>query len=240
MDDDQYAAAWRNVDVTAATGGPTPASACRACADDLGADFAGVALVIAGELRLLACATDERAHLAEDAQLVSGEGPCTEAYTKGERIEVPDLENAVARWPVFASIALGQGARCVMAVPLTIDDAHVGALSLYRCEPRPFTPMQKVRIQAYARILALLALDEHPHLLTVRPRPGSLGQRGYPPVVHMAAGFVAAKYGLSPDDALARLRAHAFSHDQTLLRTAQKAIDDQGLNWDVRDNGGSC
>ncbi|MFI0240485.1 GAF and ANTAR domain-containing protein [Streptomyces sp. NPDC016845] len=230
MDDDHYAAVWRRVSAAAAAGGPTLATACRACADDLDADFAGATLVVAGELRLIACATDERARLAEDAQLVAGEGPCTEAYTKRVAVEVPDLNDAVTRWPVFAPIALQQGARCVLAAPLIIGDAHVGALDLYRCEPRPFTAAQKALATAYARLLALLALDEHPRLLTSHSRPTSVGPQGYPPVVHMAAGVVAARYDLSPDDALARLRAHAFSHDQTLSRTAQDVIESRRLD----------
>ncbi|CAM5390157.1 ANTAR domain-containing protein OS=Streptomyces alboniger OX=132473 GN=CP975_27935 PE=4 SV=1 [Streptomyces alboniger] len=229
MDDDHYAAAWQHVSDTAATGGPTLASACRACADDLDADFAGVTLVVAGELRLMACATDERARLAEDAQLVTGEGPCTDAYAKRAPVEVLDLHDAAVRWPVYVPIALEQGARSILAVPLTIGEAHVGAMDLYRCKPSPFTAAQKARTEAYSRILALLALDEHPHLLTARTRPTARGPQGYPPVVHMAAGVLAAKYGLTPDDALARLRAHAFGHDQTLLRTAQIVIDEHRL-----------
>ncbi|MEV0120455.1 GAF and ANTAR domain-containing protein [Streptomyces sp. NPDC050703] len=230
MNDDQYAAAWQRVSDSAAAGGPTLETALRACADDLDADFAGVTLVIAGELRLMACATDERARLAEDAQLVAGEGPCTDAYTKRRSVEVPDLDDVVTRWPVFVPIVLEQGGRCVLARPLAIGGTQIGAMDLYRCELRPFTPEQKSRNEAYARILALLAVDEHPHLLTAWSRPTARGPQGYPPVVHTAAGVIAAKYDLTPDDALARLRAHAFGHDQTLLRTAQDVIDDQCLD----------
>ncbi len=35
------------------------------------------------------------------------------------------------------------------------------------------------------------------------------------------------EYDLTPDDALARLRAHAFGHDRALLRAARDVIDDQ-------------
>ncbi|WP_447040536.1 GAF and ANTAR domain-containing protein [Streptomyces sp. DSM 118878] len=230
MNDDHYTRAWQNVSDSAATGGPTLVTACRACAEDLDVDFAGVTLVIAGELRLMACATDERARSAEDAQLVAGEGPCTEAYTKRGVVEVPDLNDAADRWPTYAPIVLEQGGRCVLALPLSIGDVPIGAADFYRCEPRPFTQAQRTRAAAYARILALLALDEHPHVLIARSQPTTSGPQGYPPVVHMAAGVVAAKYGLTPDDALARLRAHAFANDQTLQRTAQTVIDDHHLD----------
>ncbi|CAM5673309.1 hypothetical protein SRIMM317S_02149 [Streptomyces rimosus subsp. rimosus] len=75
MDHDHHVAAWQRLGAAVFTDGFTLTTACRACADDLDADFAGTTLITAGELRLLAGATDERARLVEDAQLVTGEGP---------------------------------------------------------------------------------------------------------------------------------------------------------------------
>ncbi|MEV7190529.1 ANTAR domain-containing protein [Streptomyces sp. NPDC093510] len=228
MNDDHHAAAWQRVSA-ATTGRPTLATACRACAEDLEADFAGATLVVAGELRLLATATDERARLVEDAQLVTGEGPCTDACVRNTAVEVVDLYQVAARWPAYVPIACEQGARSVLALPLIIGRLSVGAVDLYRRAPVPFTSAQKDRAYSYARILALLALDEHPHLLTTRTRLPQPGPQGYPPTVHMAAGVLAAKYDLSPDDALARLRAHSFRHNQPLLRTAEHVLDHQRL-----------
>ncbi|MEV0255358.1 GAF and ANTAR domain-containing protein [Streptomyces sp. NPDC050732] len=228
MNQDHHAAAWQRISAAADT--PTLVTACRACADDLGADFAGVSLVTAGELRLMGAATDERARLVEDAQLVTGEGPCTEAFTQRAPVEVPDLHHAADRWPAYTPTACEQGARSVLALPLAIGTLAIGALDLYRCAPTRFTPAQQERAEAYAGILAVLALYEHPHLLTTRTQLTRSGPQGYPPTVHMAAGVLAAKYGLSPDDALARLRAHSFRNDQPLLRTAEHVLDHQRLD----------
>ncbi|MFH9426337.1 GAF and ANTAR domain-containing protein [Streptomyces sp. NPDC017529] len=230
MDHDHHAAAWQRISTAVFTDGFTLTTACRACAGDLDADFAGATLVVAGELRLLAAATDERARAVEDAQLVTGEGPCTDAYTHREPTEAADLHHTAARWPAYTPIACEHGARSVLALPLTIGSLPVGAMDLYRQEPVPFTPEQKTRAAAYARILALLALDEHPHLLNAQPRPAQRGPQGYPPTVHMAAGVLAAKYDLTPDDALARLRAHSFRHNQPLLHTAQHVLDHHRLH----------
>lgn len=229
MDHDHRATAWQRISAAVLNGGLSLTTGCRACADDLDADFAGITLVVAGELRLLAAATDERARAVEDAQLVTGEGPCTDAYTHRTLIEAADLHHT-ERWPAYVPIACEQGARSVLALPLTFDDFPVGALDFYRRDPVRFTPAQKDRAGAYARILALLALDEHPHLLTAPARPAQRGLQGYPPTVHMAAGVLAAKYGLTPDDALARLRAHSFRHSQPLLHTAQHVLDTHELD----------
>ncbi|MFK8845158.1 ANTAR domain-containing protein [Streptomyces sp. Ac-502] len=45
----------------------------------------------------------------------------------------------------------------------------------------------------------------------------------------MAAGVLAEKYDLTPDDALARLRAHSFHHNQPLLHTAQHVLNHHRL-----------
>ncbi|MEU7230322.1 GAF and ANTAR domain-containing protein [Streptomyces chrestomyceticus] len=230
MDHDHHVAAWQRLGAAVFTDGFTLTTACRACADDLDADFAGTTLITAGELRLLAGATDERARLVEDAQLVTGEGPCVDACTHREPVDITDLQHAHTRWPAYAPIACEQGARSVLALPLTVGSLTIGALDLYRCTPAPFTPEQQARAGAYARIIALLALDEHPHLLTTPNRPPQRGPQGYPPTVHIAAGILAAKYGLTPDDALARLRAHSFRRSQPLLHTAQHVLDHQSLD----------
>ncbi|MFK4065444.1 GAF and ANTAR domain-containing protein [Streptomyces sp. NPDC029674] len=229
MNQDHHTEAWQRVNA-AAHGSPTLVTGCRACADDLEADFAGVSLVTAGELRLMGAATDERARLVEDAQLVTGEGPCTDAFTRRTPVEVQDLRQAAVRWPAYAPVACEQGARSVLALPLAIGTLAIGALDLYRCAPTRFTPAQQERAEAYARVLAVLALYEHPHLLTTRTRLARPGPQGFPPTVHMAAGVLAAKYGLSADDALARLRAHSFRHNQPLLRTAEHVLDHQRLD----------
>ncbi|RSO40250.1 hypothetical protein DMH15_15455, partial [Streptomyces sp. WAC 06725] len=60
--------------------------------------------------------------------------------------------------------------------------------------------------------------------------PTQRGPQGYPPTVHMAAGILAATHNLTPDDALARLRAHSFRHNQPLLRTAAHVLDHHRLD----------
>ncbi|MEU7159661.1 GAF and ANTAR domain-containing protein [Streptomyces chrestomyceticus] len=226
MTPEHHDAAWQRI---GAAGAVTLHAACRACVEDLDAEFGGATVVTTGELRVLACATDERARAVEDAQLVTGEGPCTDAYIHRRPVEA-DLHQAGERWPAFTPTACETGARRVLALPLAIGNLLIGAVDLYRSTPVPFTAEHKDRAAAYARILALLALDEHPHLIAAHARPAHRGPQGYPPTVHMAAGILAAKNNLTPDDALARLRAHSFRHNQPLLRTAEHVLDHHRLD----------
>ncbi|MFH8289126.1 GAF and ANTAR domain-containing protein [Streptomyces sp. NPDC018059] len=225
---DDHAAAWRRI---GADGGDiTLATASRACAADLQADCLGVTLVVAGELRLMGHATDERARRLEDAQLTTGEGPCTDAYVRRALVEEADLHQAYARWPAFTQAAAGQQMRSVTALPLTTGHLRLGAMDLYRTAPGLLDDRHKRLARAYARILALLALDEHPRLLTAEHRPALPGPQGYPPSVHLAAGVLAEIYRLAPDDALARMRAHAFHHDQPLHQTADHVLTHRSLD----------
>ncbi|MET9546568.1 ANTAR domain-containing protein [Streptomyces sp. NPDC006627] len=225
---DDHAAAWHRI--ASAGGDVSLAAAARACVADLDVDCLGVSLVVAGELRFLGHATDERARRLEDAQLTTGEGPCTDAYVRRTLIEEADLHQAFARWPAYTQAAAEQQVRSVTALPLATGHLCVGAVDFCRIAPGLLTVPQKSRGSAYARILALLALDEHPHLLTAGHRPARPGPQGYPPSVHMAAGVLAEMYRLPPDDALARMRAHAFRHDQSLHQTADHVLTHHTLD----------
>ncbi|WP_157847622.1 ANTAR domain-containing protein [Streptomyces violens] len=50
---------------------------------------------------------------------------------------------------------------------------------------------------------------------------------GYPPAVHQAAGGVAEASHVTVADALARMRAHAFSHRQLLEDVARDILTQQ-------------
>jgi hypothetical protein len=232
MDHEYRAVAWQRISAAVLNNGFSLTTVCLACADDVDADFAGATLVTEGELRLLAAATDEQARRAEDAQLITGEGPCTDAYVHNAPAEAVDLRDETLRWPAFAPLAREHGARAVLALPLSIGDAPVGAMNLYRRRPVPFSAEEKDRAGIYAGILAVLVLDTHPHLTPLgRPaRPVRRGPQGYPPTVHLAAGVLAEKHSLTTDDALARLRAHSFRHNEPLLRAAQQVLDNKSID----------
>ncbi|CAM5672493.1 GAF domain-containing protein OS=Streptomyces fumanus OX=67302 GN=GCM10018772_31270 PE=4 SV=1 [Streptomyces fumanus] len=48
--------------------------------------------------------------------------------------------------------------------------------------------------------------------------------------MHAAAGILAERYALPPDDALARMRAHSFRHGQPLSRTAEHVLAHRTLD----------
>lgn len=218
MEARQDTAAWKYVvQVASATDRPVALpSAVTACVEHVGADGLGVSLIASGEIRTVAHAADARSYRLEDAQLVAGEGPCTEAYLQRRIVEV-DTQSPADRWPLFMRTAGELGIRSVVAVPLLIGDGvPVGAMDIYRSAHVPLGAAEQARLRAYARILALLALDAHPALIGWEQAAPETGPAGYPPVVHQAAGAAAETSDVPVPQALARMRAHAFSHQRLL------------------------
>ncbi|MFD4481297.1 GAF domain-containing protein [Streptomyces sp. NPDC058471] len=229
MDVRQNTAAWKRVvEIASAADRPVALpSAVTACVEDVGADGLGVSLITSGRIRTVAHAADERSYLLEDAQLVAGEGPCTEAYLQ-RRIVEADVQSASGRWPVFLRTAGELGIRRVVAVPLLVgNNVPVGAMDVYHTARAPLSAANRARLEAYARILALLALDAHPVLIGWEQAAPEAGPVGYPPAVHQAAGAAAEASNVPVAEALARMRAHAFSHQQLLEDVARDILTGQ-------------
>ncbi|AYG79130.1 hypothetical protein DWB77_01240 [Streptomyces hundungensis] len=229
MDVRQNTAAWKRVvDVASSAGRPVALpSAGAACLEDVGADGLGVSLITGGRIRTVAYAADDRSYRLEDAQLVAGEGPCTAAYRQRGVVKV-EVHSSSAQWPVFVRTAGELGIRSVVAVPLLVGNGvPVGAMDLYHTTRAVLGETDLSRIEAYARVLALLALDAHPALIGWEQAAPEAGPAGYPPIVHQAAGVASEASKVPVADALARMRAHAFSHRRLLEDVARDILAGQ-------------
>ncbi|MFD3513935.1 ANTAR domain-containing protein [Streptomyces sp. NPDC058657] len=240
MDVRESMAAWERVVEVARGSGQVVAlpSAVTACMEDVGADGLGLSAITSGEIRSVVYAVDERSHRLEDAQLVAGEGPCTEAYRHRRMVEA-ELQSVSGKWPVFTRTAGELGIRRVVAVPLLVGGGvPVGAVDIYRTTALPLDPAHRNLLGAYARILALLTVDFQPALIGWEQAAPQTGPVGYPPVVHQAAGTAAEDSNVTVSEALARMRAHAFSHQQLLKDVARDILAGRLRLEDDRDTPG--
>jgi hypothetical protein len=127
-----------------------------------------------------------------------------------------DVQSASGKWPVFTRTADELGIRRVVAVPLLVGGGvPVGAVDIYHATA-PLGSAGRNLLGAYARILALLTLDFQLALIGWEQAAPERGPVGYPPVVHQAAGTAVEDGNVTVSEALARMRAHAFSHQQLL------------------------
>ena len=147
--------------------------------------------------------------------------PCIDAHRQHTPITEPDLAHpATVRWSEFARSAVDAGARAVFGFPVSIGDVHLGALNLYRDRPGPLTDDQHADALVVADVAARAIIT-----MQADAAPGALGPElesggNFRFVVHQAAGMVAVQLGIPVNEALLRLRAHAFSSGRTVSDVA--------------------
>lgn len=165
-----------------------------------------------GDLRFVA-ASDPLLRALEQLQIELGEGPCLYAYREGVEVLAGDLTDE-PRFPVFAAKALDAGLRSVFSFPLTHRDDCIGALNLYDGEIRELDDETVTIGRTLARVATTYLV--HARELTNFKLQNlqlthALDSRV---VIEQAKGFVAARRGVSPDDAWQLLRQRARSSQQ--------------------------
>jgi GAF domain-containing protein len=217
-------------------GEPATTRLCVVCAEVTEMTGAGIMLMIDGHPQGSVCTTNDVSATIEDLQFTLGEGPCVDAFRHNQPVVEPDLADpAVTRWAAFSEQAVAAGARAVFGFPVTVGDTHLGALNLYRDRPGALTADQHADALVVAGVAARSILG-----MQASAEPGAIGAElefgtNFRFAVHQAAGMVAVQLGVGVDEALVRLRAHAFSHDRHLIDVAHDVIE-RRLRFD--DEGG--
>lgn len=170
-------------------------------------------------------ATDEVGTRLEELRFTLGEGPCADAFRTGLPVLAGDLDTGhnLRRWPLFVPAALEIGARAVFAFPLRSGAIRMGLLVLHRAHPSSMTHEQMSDVQVLADVILSLLLDElmsvqveNPALLTDMPLRRA--------EVHQATGMLSVQLGVSVEEALVRLRAHAFAEERPVIDVARDVV----------------
>jgi len=109
--------------------------------------------------------SDERAAQVDEQQYSNGAGPCIQALSSGEIVEVTDQEHD-DRWGGYAPRARKHGVKCVLSLPLSAGDGTAGAINIYGYErPGAFTGPQRSAAEVFAAqastAMALLLRQAH-------------------------------------------------------------------------------
>ena len=204
------------------------AQICHACVAGLDIDGAAISLLTASTLRETLYTTDPTADLLEDLQFSLGEGACVDAATTGRPVLIADMTDPAetSRWPVYAAAVVDQaGVGAVFAFPLQWGAINVGVLDLYRRAPGRLAAAQLRDASSAAEAAALMLLG-----LRTDPDPDPDGTAAWDrswskrAEIHQATGMIVAQLRISPTDAFARLRAHAFSQGKGLGEVAQDVV----------------
>ncbi|WUE96900.1 GAF and ANTAR domain-containing protein [Streptomyces sp. NBC_00490] len=207
--------------------GEMPDRLCAVAVELLPVTGASVSLSANGMPVRLSASNEQAARVGE-IQATLGDGPCRHAARLGAPVLAADLTDGrdPDRWPVFAQQATAAGVQAVYSIPLGNDAVCVGTLDLYRDTPRELSTRELRTAQLVAGVItvALMAL---PHA----EDGGSGGEEQWlgglatdHDKVYQAIGMIMAQLGVDEDEALARLRAHAFAHSRTALEVAHAVV----------------
>jgi hypothetical protein len=202
---------------------------CHATREILSADGASITLENSTPYRVTLCATDERSTELENLQDVLEEGPCRDAFDHGRTVHALIDGTAAARWPRFipAAAEVVGAAGVLWSVPMHAGDEVIGAVSLYTLQ-RPGLAESMDAVQFLADTVGV-SVTHDPLSLNTSGDALDWGSRSR---VHQATGMVVAQLGVSPGDALAVLRAHAFSQGRSLNEVAEDVV---GRRLDITD-----
>lgn len=204
---------------------PSTRRLAEVAAEFTGVSGAGIMLMSGGVQQGSVAVTDGVAAVIEELQYTLGEGPCIDAYQFDRPVAEADLASPDhARWSGFAPAAVAAGVAAIFGFPLRAGSVRLGALNLYRNRSGPLDDDQHADALVAADALCQALID-----MQARALPGAvsveLGRNanfGYG--VHQAAGMVAVQRGVSVTEALIRLRAYGFAHNQLVGAVAAEVV----------------
>jgi hypothetical protein len=181
-----------------------------AVAAAIGMHSAAVILLGAQRGEAVIAASDATARAAYDLEFVLGEGPAHLAVGDGRTVQVAGTA-LCGRWPQYGPAVARLGVQAVIAVPLQ-PPARLGAMCAYDSQPSiGEEAATAVGVVADALPLTLLQAEDDCQLGDGVPVLPLFGEADVTVVVHQAAGMVSQQCGCGITDALALLRARAFS-----------------------------
>ena len=179
-------------------------------------------------------ATDSLAARIDEVQFDLGEGPCWDAIGSGAPILEPDFHTRESKdWPAFSAAIANDPVASLFAFPMLIGPLKVGAVDLYAASPMSLGDVECRRAAVMAdivgrRVLEAALSDTAEEYREDTSNPFSRR------LVHQDTGMVLAQLGLSADDAVLVMQAHAFGTGLSMMDVAHRILDGE-LDFSVRD-----
>jgi GAF domain-containing protein/ANTAR domain-containing protein len=214
---------------------------CRACVELLDVDGAALSLWLDGDARGTFGASGEVSRRLDELQFTFDEGPCVDAVRKDRPVLVEDLgQDRDARWPAFTGAALEAGVGAVFALPVRVAALPFGALDLFRHRSGELSEVDLTGGFKAAELAAVPLLD----LMSAEVDWASIGEGGDASTqlaslerveVYQAVGMLIGQLNVSPAEAMARLRAYAFTTGSTASEVAWDIVQRRlTLEEDIR------
>lgn len=198
---------------------------CVVAAELLAANDASLALVVNHATSWIE-GSDDAAVALDEQQFSLGDGPSFRAIDSLSPVMATDMASpeSLRKWPAFAPVAVRHDALAVFAFPLRVGEARLGVMSAYRREPGELTAAEYADGLVLASLATMALLQEQ-----AGATPGDLADAFSPGITHqsqvqLAAGMVSEQLDVSIIEALVRLRAYAYSNEQSVNSVARSVI----------------
>ena len=192
-------------------------SLCLACVDALPVSGAGLVLMSGNRSLDFIAVSDEVSDSVQQMEYTLGEGPCVSAYrTKAPVFDADLADDRATEWPEFRRAALAAGIHAAFGFPLRMGRICIGALNLYNDRAGALTDGQVADAVVVAEFAtrSVLAWQGAAPSGTLAWQLKQAHNHGVE--VHQATGRISRQMKVSIDDAMALLRAYAFSHDRPI------------------------
>lgn len=169
--------------------------------------------------------SDPVAARIDELQFDLGEGPSFDTIRTTEPILLGSLDpQHTTRWPTFATSLAETTARALFVFPMVMGAVCVGAASAYRTSAGDLDEDDITTGLSIARSIAGPALRRAVVLSEDEAVFDDIAVIELRREVHQATGMVLAQLNVTPTDAFARLRAYAFTTNQTVQDVAREVL----------------
>ena len=186
-------------------------------------DGAGLMLVDPDQLLRNVADSDKRIGDLEELQIEHGEGPCIDAFDDKELVHASDLATE-DRWPDFSPAAVDRGLRAVLASPIPYNQMAIGVVTVFSCDPHPWSPEGELALVAFTDLAALtiantMQSEQRGELAEQLQR--ALDARI---LIEQAKGAMVAREGVSPGEAFERMRRQARAERRRVVEVAREIM----------------
>jgi len=198
-----------------------PDRLAQACVSIMPATAAGVSVFSTDGFRFPAGASDLTASVAERLQFTLGDGPCLDAHATGEPVEATE-QTMARRWPEFhLQLVTRTPYRAIVSLPMSGYPDGMGCVDLYFVDDAAVDALDRDAAGAAVRHIRTLLVGDDVDVEPVWVDSTVDAPRNR---VMTAIGMLNVALGVTAEQALAVLRAHAFSEDTTIDDIAARLV----------------
>jgi len=160
----------------------------------------------------------------DESQYGHGYGPCLEAATSGDVVEVLDTRTDT-RWPGYIEAAARHGCRSSLSVPLPLHEGVTGGLNVYAREPAAFDDDSREgtpRLASYAAVAAGNMLLYEDAVARAANLEVALRSRA---VIDQAKGMLMERFRLTADQAFQALAQVSMESNRKVRDIAERFVE---------------